>query len=96
MDCKNCGTYNKITLEELPAEYKPLSPWSYFGHSILFALPVVGFILLIVFSFKRGNINKRNFARSYFCAYIILAVALVIWFVIAMSLGISFSAFNIF
>lgn len=78
MNCKNCGTYNEITLEELPAKYKPMSPWSYFGHSLLFALPVVGLILLIVFSFKRGNINKRNFARSYFCIYVIVAAIIIL------------------
>lgn len=33
-----------------PDVFKPLSPWAYFGLSILFSLPVVGFIFLIIFS----------------------------------------------
>lgn len=33
----------------LPKEYKPLSAWAYFGYQLLFAIPFVGFILLIVF-----------------------------------------------
>lgn len=59
----------------LPAQYKPLSPWAYFGYTILFSIPLVGLILLIVFSFSGDNINRRNFARSYFCS---LALALII------------------
>lgn len=48
-----------------PDVFKPLSPWAYFGLSILFSLPVVGFIFLIIFSVSDANINRRNFARSY-------------------------------
>lgn len=54
-----------------PDVFKPLSPWAYFGLSILFSLPVVGFIFLIIFSVSDANINRRNFARSYWCIYVI-------------------------
>lgn len=63
------------------SEYKPLSPWAYFGYSILFNIPVIGFILLIVFSLDNSNINRRNYARSYWCwlvIFIILVVILII------------------
>lgn len=63
------------------SEYKPLSPWAYFGYSILFNIPVIGFILLIVFSLDSSNINRRNYARSYWCwlvIFIILVVILII------------------
>ena len=60
-----------------PDVFKPLSPWAYFGLSILFSLPVVGFIFLIIFSVSDANINRRNFARSYWCIYVIIAVAAV-------------------
>ena len=55
-------------------KYRPLSPWAYLGYGILFAIPVVGWVLLIVFSLTDGNINRRNFARSYFCALLITAI----------------------
>lgn len=42
-----------------PDVFKPLSPWAYFGLSILFSLPVVGFIFLIIFSVSDANINRR-------------------------------------
>lgn len=53
--------------ETILTKYKPLSPWAYFGYNILFSIPVIGFILLIVFSFSNDNINRRNYARSFFC-----------------------------
>ncbi|MBE6836323.1 MAG: zinc-ribbon domain-containing protein [Ruminococcaceae bacterium] len=60
----------------VPPENKPLSPWAYFGYTLLFSLPVIGFICLIIFSVDNGNINRRNFARSYW-----------IWFVLAIVIG---------
>lgn len=53
---------------KLPQQYRPLSAWAYFGYSLLFSIPLVGFILLIVFALSNDNINRRNYARSYFVA----------------------------
>lgn len=56
-------------------DYKPISMWGYFGYQLLFAIPCVGFILLLVFSFGgTKNINLRNFARSYFCFLIVVLI----------------------
>ena len=63
-----------VTEETLPAQFRPLSPWAYFGYSLLFSIPVVGFILLIVFSCKKSNINRRNFARAYWCGLILCLI----------------------
>lgn len=76
--------------DNIPEKYRPLSPWAYFGYGILFSIPVIGFILLIVFSFNDENINRKNFARSYFCVYVV-AIILVI---IAAISGISLTAFT--
>ena len=59
----------------LPEQYRPLGAWAYFGYTLLFCIPIVGFIMLIVFSFSDTNINRRNFARSYWC---VVALALII------------------
>ena len=64
----------------IPSNYKPLSAWAYFGYQLLFAIPLVGFILLLVFSFSDDNINRRNFARSYFCALLIGVIIAAIMF----------------
>ena len=89
MNCPNCGAPidEKQLGESNP--YKPISMWGYFGYEILFSIPVIGFILLIVFSAGgSGNINLRNFARSYFCFYIILAVIVGIAVAILTSTGV--------
>lgn len=59
----------------LPPEYRPISMWGYFGYEILFSIPIVGFILLLVFSFGgTKNVNLRNFAGSYFCLLILVVI----------------------
>ena len=89
--CPACGTWNTQAggvpnyggsypggENSLPAQYRPLSPWAYFGYSLLFAIPIVGFILLIVFSFSDENINRRNYARSFWCALLLAVIIIVV------------------
>lgn len=60
-------------------DYNPLGMWTYFGYDILFAIPLVGWIFLLVFAFGGGNnINLKNYARSKFCLLIIVAVLIVL------------------
>lgn len=56
----------------IPPEYQPISMWGYFGYQLLFAIPCIGFIILCIFAFGgTSNVNLKNFARSYFCLFII-------------------------
>lgn len=71
----------------VPAEYKPISMWGYFGYEILFSIPVIGLICLIIFSFAPANKNVKNFARSYFCMLILTIVIFAVIFAIAMATG---------
>ena len=60
-------------------EYRPISPLGYIGYFLLFSIPLVGFILLIVFSFGgTQNKNVKNFARSYFCFFIISIIVILL------------------
>ena len=73
--------------ENIPEEYRPIGMWGYFGYELLFAIPLVGFILLLVFSFGgASNINLRNFARSKFCYWIVIGAIgiLITLFIISM------------
>lgn len=72
---------------QIPEEYRPISMWGYFGYEILFSIPVIGFIFLLIFALGAKNVNKKNFARSYFCYTIICLVIFVIIFAIAMMTG---------
>ena len=67
----------------IPEEYRPISMWGYLGYQILFAIPCVGFILILVFSFGgHRNINVRNFARAYLLAFVIVLIFVGILFAI--------------
>lgn len=82
------------TESTLPPQYRPLSPWAYFGYSLLFGIPIVGLIMAIVFSFSDENINRRNYARSFFCALLIAVIVSVVLAVIGLIVGAS--VFNLF
>ncbi len=68
----------KNEIIQLPEKYRPLSAWAYFGYSILFSIPIVGLVCLIVFALSSTNINRRSYARSFFCLYIIWGVLILI------------------
>lgn len=77
---KQSAPQQKPHITKIPREYKPLGMWEYFLYSILFNLPIIGFICLIIHSFD-SNINLRNYAKSFFCVYILaLIVFLVVCF----------------
>lgn len=70
---------NNSTINNIPAEYQPISMWGYFGYEILFSIPCIGLILLLVFSFGgTQNKNLKNFARSYFCFLIVLVILVIL------------------
>ena len=71
----------------VPAENRPLGPWAYFGYGLLFSIPVIGFILLIILSFAGRNVNRKNFARSYWC-WAILVIALILIAVVILLTGV--------
>ena len=86
--------YNNINVTpQIPDNYKPISPWGYLGYSILFAIPVLGLILLIVFSFSDANINRRNYARSIWCALLVGIIITIILVILAALLGISIMSY---
>lgn len=68
------------TTSQIPSQFRPIGAWGYFGYTLLFSIPCIGFILLLVFALGgANNINLRNYARSYFCA---LLVGLIIFFIV--------------
>lgn len=67
-------------------KYRPLSPWTYFGYNILFSIPLIGIICLIIFSLSDENINRRNYARSFFCIYLIIIIFVILIFALGISI----------
>lgn len=70
-----------------PKEYKPLSPWAYWGLSLLYTVPVVGLVFMIVFSFNKNNIHRRNFTRSYWINLLIAVVLIGVLLAIGVATG---------
>ena len=63
---------SEVKEKNIPEQYEPISMWGYLGYSILFALPIIGVIMILVFSFSKDeNINVRNYAKSYILVYVI-------------------------
>ncbi|MBQ6265853.1 MAG: zinc ribbon domain-containing protein [Clostridia bacterium] len=70
-------------------KYKLLSPRAYVGYNILFSIPVIGFILLLVFCFSDENLNRRNYARSFFCSLIIGIFIFILALILSAAFGFS-------
>ena len=86
--------YPQNAASQIPPEYKPLSPWAYFGYMLLFSIPIVGFICLIIFSVSNDNINRRNFARSYWVVLLFALIVGIIIGVLAAVLGVNLSRYG--
>ena len=57
---------------------KPISAWGYVGYSFLWAIPVLGWLLWLCAALFAKNPNKKNFARSYVCAFIVALLLVVV------------------
>lgn len=77
--------------QNIPSQYRVLSAWSYFGYNLLFSIPLIGFICAIIFAFDDTNLNRRNFARSYFCG---LLIAIIVLIVFAVIFGVGIASFT--
>ena len=71
----------------IPNEYRPLSAWGYIGYNLLFSIPIVGFVLIIVFALDNNYIARRNYSRSYLIVMLIGIILSLIAFVLCMALG---------
>lgn len=84
--CRTCsGSYERPAPD---SQYAPMGAWAYFGWTLLFTcIPIVSFILTIVFSANSSNINRRSFARSILISDIIGITI----FLILLLAGVSFT-----
>ena len=64
--------------DRIPESYRPLSAWAYFGLQLLYAVPLLGWVFLICHAIGARNVNKRSFARSFFCVYVIVILLVIV------------------
>lgn len=88
--CRTCsGSYERPAPD---SQYAPMGAWAYFGWTLLFTcIPIVSFILTIVFSANSSNINRRSFARSILIFDIIGIIGITIYLILLLA-GVSFTA----
>ena len=51
--------------------FKPISAWGYVGYSILWSIPVIGWIILLCSAIGAKNKNVKNFARYPLCVLLL-------------------------
>lgn len=79
--------------EPKPAKTTPLPVWKYIGIFLLTSIPIVGAIMILVWSFGSSfNKNTQNYARAVFILFIIslilsIAGAIVYWEALKLFLG---------
>ncbi len=71
------------TSNSIPAEYRPISTWEYFGYEVLFNIPFIGLIVLIIFALGgTKNVNLKNLAKSKFCLMVVTLAIIGVVFLI--------------
>lgn len=57
---------------------KSIKPWGYVWLNILYAIPVLGWLVWLINALFARNTNVKNHARSFFCAVVLVLIVAVI------------------
>ena len=90
-------TIVQVPQPQIPEEYRPIGAWAFFGWQLLFAIPLVGKIMILVFALGgTSSINLKNFARSYLIGWLlVLGIALLgflVMLIIALVTGVGLAS----
>ncbi len=67
---------------------KYIGAWHYVGLEILYAIPVIGWIFLIVHCFLPENPNRMHFARHFFVRFLLgIVIMLILMLVLYLTVG---------
>lgn len=66
---------------------KSIKPWGYVWLNILYAIPVVGWLVWLINALFARNTNVKNHARSFFCAVVLLLIVAVLAVAVAGALN---------
>ena len=64
---------------DVPEHLQPLSPWYYFLINFVYSIPLFGQIILIVHAVAAANVNRKNYARSFFCFLALILIVSVVF-----------------
>ena len=71
----------------LPKAYRPLSTGSYLGLTILYIIPLIGWIFLLAHAIDAKNRHTRTYARAWFCGLLTFVVLAAIGIAVAFSMN---------
>lgn len=74
-----------VTETQIPQEENKFGFWSFFLFIFVFALPVIGFIVAIVFSFMKSNPTRAAFSRSVLVWKVVVLLLVAVFALIVVS-----------
>ena len=80
-------SFEKAEIRRLPKKYRPMGFFGYVWHTLLYIIPVLGFILMIWGACNDRNISRRSFARSFLFSGIFVAAIGLAYVMIVAALG---------
>lgn len=61
-----------LSVPQLPVHLKPLGAWGFFGYGVLFLIPLVGFVLALVFALGgTPRVCLKNYARGVLLTWLL-------------------------
>ncbi len=69
--------YEKAEIKRLPKKYRPISAIGYLFYSILYIIPVIGWIFMIAHASSSKKICRRSFARICLTGFIVLLITII-------------------
>ena len=76
----------QAAIDQCPKEYKPLGTSTYFWLSVLYSIPLLGFIFVLILSAVPRNRNLKNFTRAILVFYLIAIIIALITGIVIMFL----------
>ncbi len=58
------NSYEKAEIQRLDSKYRPLGAWEYFGYTLLFSLPLIGFYMFAYILFQRFEHKQTQFRKK--------------------------------
>ena len=81
--------------QNIPEAYKPISAWGFVGWTLLFNLPLAGWIIVIVMACGvSAKKNVTNFARSYLLMWLIGFIIGLVFFALSFIFGIGMAGLS--
>ena len=56
--------YGQVDPNNIDPRFKPISVWGHIGYLVLFGIPIIGLVLMIIFSLDSKYIARRNYSRA--------------------------------